>query len=272
MTLALDIGATNIRIAEVNGTTIRRKQKVKHAAKKSDILNLILKLISEYEKPKSICVATAGFEKSGKIQGALNMDFNDVPLRKILEKKFRVPVHIQNDARCAGLAELYYGSGKKAKNFVLLTLGTGIGGAIIIDRKLYLGNGTAGEVGSMIFDDDLFEHLASGSAATNFAKKEGLKIKNSYELEKLAQKNNRKAIAIYEKVGKYLGKGIVNLSYALSPEMFIIGGGFSEVEYIFPSARKFFSENYKIDPKPKIVKAKFGDDAGLIGAGLLEKI
>ena len=132
MVLSLDIGGSNIRIAEVRRDKIKNKRQVKTPETKKEIIKEIIGLIEMYGGYRTICISTAGFEYRGLIQGALNLDFNNVPLRKILSKEFGAPIYIQNDARCAALAELKYGAGRKFKNFVLLTLGTGIGGAVVI--------------------------------------------------------------------------------------------------------------------------------------------
>src|SRR3989344_2558809 len=270
MNLALDIGATNIRIAILDKTKIKDKIKTPTPLIKKEILRKIIYLISQYSNYRSICISIAGFEYQKKIQGVLNMDFNNVPLKSILKNKFSKPIYIQNDARSAALAELTYGNGKPFKNFILLTMGTGIGGAIIINKKLYLGRGAAGEVGSMFIEKNkIFEHLASGSASLNIANQIGLKNISIYDIESIAKKGNKKALGVYKKIGENFGVGLTNLAYILAPEAFILGGGFSRVNFIYPQTIKTFHSLYKINPKPKIIKAKFGDDAGLIGASLL---
>jgi len=271
MVLALDIGGTNIRSAVVQGTRLSLYRKTRTPRKKKDILKVIEEMVDSYGKQNVICVATAGFERGGKIQHSLNADINGLALSAILRRKFRAKVYLDNDANCAGLAELHYGAGKGLRNFVLLTLGTGIGGAIVVDGKLYRGNGAAGETGSMVINNGkIFEDLASGRASVLIARRAGLKV-SSLELEKLADKGNKKALGVYNKVGENLGVGLANIAHIFDPDVIIIGGGFSRVKYIYASARKTFESLYRIVPRAKIVKAKFGDDAGLIGAGLLSK-
>lgn len=273
MILALDIGGTHIRSGVVAGTKIKEKKNIETPEKRKDILKAINDTISSYKKPKAICISIAGFERKGIIQNSLNLDINFVPLSKILKKKFKVPVYIENDASCAALAEFHHGTGKKHKNFILITLGTGIGGGAILNGKLYRGRGGAMEPGSMrIFGENpIWEKLASGDASVRIARLLFKSKITSRDIERLADKGNKKAKAVYNKIGNYLGIGIANLAYIFDPEAIIIGGGFSRVKYIYPEMHKTFSKLYHLKPKPPIIKAKFGDDAGLIGAALLPK-
>ena len=135
MNLALDIGATNIRIALVERTNIKQRIKTFTPKRRQDIINKIIELVQGYNDYSSICISIAGIELKGEIKNALNMDMNDVPLRKILRSRLKRNIYLENDARCAGIAESIYGNGKNTDNYILLTLGTGIGGAIYINRK-----------------------------------------------------------------------------------------------------------------------------------------
>lgn len=275
MVLCLDIGGTNIRSGIVDGVKIRGYKKVKTPSKQKETLKKLFEIVESYPKQKAICVSTAGFERNGVIVNSPNNDMEGAPLTKLFKKRFKnSKIFVRNDAKCAALAELHYGVGRGKRNFILLTLGSGIGGGAIIDGKLYLGEGGAPEPGSgMIIDhEEIFEHLGSGKASVRFAHEMGFKRINSFELEEKANKGNKKAKEVYDKVGYYLGLGIANLVYLFDPELVVIGGGFSRVKHIYPSMEKTFNKLYELNPKPKIVKARFGDDAGLIGAGLLTKV
>ncbi len=268
MRVCLDIGGTNIRSAIVNGSRLKDYRKVNTPKEKKETIAKIFNIIESYNGFDTICISTAGFEKKGKLQNSLNNDLDGTPLKKILREKFKKKVYFENDANCAALAELKFGAGKKLRNFVLLTLGTGIGGAIVINKKLYLGKGAAGEVGSMQITDKIFEQLASGSASMRFAHEKGLRNVSGTELCYLAQKKDKTALEVYNEVGYFLGIGLSNLAFILSPDAFILGGGFSEVKHIFPKAEKTFKKIYNLE-SIKILKAKFKDDSGLIGAALL---
>jgi glucokinase len=271
--LALDLGGTNIRSAIVNGIKLIDYRKVPTPRKQKETIEKLYEIIESYGKVDAICVSTAGFERDGVIVNSPNNDMEGAPLSKSLKKHFKTSkVFVDNDAKCATLAEFHYGAGKRKKNFILLTLGSGIGCGVIENGRLLRGEGGAPEPGSgMIIDhEELFEHLASGNASVKFAHETGMKV-DSWKLEEMANKGDKKAKAVYDKVGYYLGIGISNLVYIFDPQLVVIGGGFSRVKHIYPNMQKTYARFYTLNPKPKIVKAKFGDDAGLVGAGLLAK-
>ena len=273
-TLSIDFGASNIRAGIVSKTKISNFKKVKTPKTKAKILKALYSLIDSYKplRPSKICVGVAAFIKNGNTNGTPNMDFNNVPLQSLLKKRYNLPVYTGNDANSAGLAEKYFGLGKGKKNFILLTLGTGIGGAIIINHRLYKGNGQADEVGHIIIDHNKsLENLASGPASVRLAHKSGFKHITSLELEKLANKGSKKAKAIYKQIGHYIGLGILSVANILDPEIIILGGGFAKVKHIWPEIRSVLHNRDLMKRNIPIVHAKLSDNAGLIGAALLPK-
>lgn len=272
-TLCIDLGATSIRTAFVEGKNVIDKKKVLNPDKKADTLKAIISLIDSYSKFSQICISIAGYEQKGKIWGARNMDFNGIKLNKILSKKYHVPVFIENDADCACLAEREYGYGQGCTNFILLTLGTGIGGAAIVNSQLYKGTNTAAmEIGASVVEGNVWERVASGNGSVNLAHKSGLNV-SSLKLEEMANKGDKRAKAIYNEVGRLLGIGLVNISYVLDPEIIILGGGFAKVRHIYPALLATFKKHDDIHriKKLKIVHAELSDDASLIGAALIPK-
>jgi glucokinase len=167
---------------------------------------------------------------------------------------------------------LYYGTGKGKKNIIMLTLGTGVGGAIIIDGKLYRGNGFAGEPGHIQINGKSLESQASGTAATLLGKKYKLNCLNAIDVEACALQGNKKAIKIYKDIGKTLGQAILNISYLIDPEVFILGGGFARAPFILEEIHKITKHQDILKRNLKIVKAKTGVEAGLIGAALLSSL
>ena len=217
-------------------------------------------------------------------------DWYDVPLRERIEESFRVPVTVLNDASAAALGEQRYGVGKGKKNLVLLTLGTGIGGGIIIEGKLYQGvSGAAGEPGHMTVDESgpvcgcgntgCLEMLASGRAIAREALKridagEKSVLTGDITAEKVgdaAKEGDALAKEVIARAGHYLGVGLVNIVNIFNPEMIVIGGGMAEIgEMLLGPARELVNKRaFGISARAvEIVTAKLGNEAGVYGAAV----
>jgi glucokinase len=218
-------------------------------------------------------------------------DFSRLHLADVIKKKSGIGVYVLNDASAAALGEQRYGAGKGVKDLVLLTLGTGIGGGIIIDGKLYLGaEGGAGELGHMTVEADglkcgcgntgCLEMYASGRAVAADAAarlRKGEKSSLTENMEKLtaemvgkaAQQGDKLARDVVARAAFYLGVGMVNIANIFNPEMIVIGGGLVGLgEMLIAPGRKMVAERtFSISSRNiKIVKAKLGNEAGVYGA------
>jgi glucokinase len=197
-----------------------------------------------------------------------------VNLKQELGKYFKVPIFIDNDANCAALGEALFGAGKNAKDFIYMTVSTGIGGGIIIDRKVYRGaNGSAGEFGHMVIDPrgykcgcgnkgDL-ESMASGTSIKTRSGEDALAIHIK------AQQGDKKAIKVIDDTAKYLGLGIANLVNIFNPELVVVGGGLSNLgDLLFkPAIKEYKKHVLKLPARAvKIVRARLGARSGLLGA------
>lgn len=202
------------------------------------------------------------------------------PIVKILKRAFGVPVALDNDANAAALAELKFGC--KKKNFIYLTLSTGIGGGIVIGGKVYRGaTGNAGEIGHMIVERSqnaprcgcgkrgCLEALASGNAIARGGKKI-LKLKHaSAEIVFWrARAGDKKARKIIEEAAFYLGVGLANLSEIFDPEAIVLGGGLTKSWALFEKGVKKTLKRYARQ-MPELVLTKLGDDNVLMGAAAL---
>lgn len=197
-----------------------------------------------------------------------------VNLKKILEKRFKLPVQLDNDANCAALAEAKFGAGRSARDFIYVTVSTGIGGGIIINRQLYRGAiGAAGEFGHMIIDPNgpvcgcgnfgCFEALASGTA---IKKRAGM---DAISVELAARQGDEKALQVVRETAHYLAIGFANLVNLFNPELIVVGGGVSKMrELLFTPIREEFRKYALTLPAKnvKIVRAKLGDEVGVLGA------
>ncbi|MFA6296884.1 MAG: ROK family protein [Patescibacteria group bacterium] len=275
--IGIDIGATKMIGGIFDGSKIVKKVKKLTEAnlgidKVLDNVVEIVKALAENNEELLIGIGIAGQidSEKGKIIKSPNMpkldgiDFSDLLLKKL--NGFKVTkIAIENDANCFVLAEAKFGAGKGFKNILGLTIGTGIGSGIIVDSKLYKGQGFGAEAGHMMLGEKSFENLASGSAIEKCYGQniDAVEIENKIERDDIAKK-------CYETAGKYLGIGIADLINILCPEIIIIGGGLARSDILIESAKKEMGKYifYK-DVEFKVEKAMLGDDAGMIGAGLL---
>lgn len=218
-------------------------------------------------------------DAQGRIaQLAINLpQWHNVPLADWLEDHAQLPTVLENDANCAGLGEAWLGAGQRYQDFILLTLGTGVGGAVFLNGKLFTGrHGAGGELGLISIETDGYPcnsgnrgSLEQHTSAQTLRRELNM---TGLELFKLAEQGDDQAIAYWEKFGQRLGIGLANLIYVLTPEAVIIGGGLSaSAAYFFPSLRSEI-EARVLPPSRQgldILVATLGNRAGMIGAARL---
>ncbi len=310
-TIGIDLGGTNIVAAVVDEKyNIIAKAKTPTAVPRSAelIFDDIAKVCKEaVEKAgltmndiSSVGLGTPGTVNSdGVIEFANNLNFDNVPAKNmIIERLGDKPVYVANDANCAALGEAYAGCGNGAKNFIAVTLGTGVGSGVIIDGKIVTGvNNAGGECGHMVIVVDgeactcgrhgCWEAYASATALINQTKKAMEKYPDSvmHQLAKEEGKVSGKTafdamrrgdiagIKVVDQYVKYVACGIINLVNALQPEIICVGGGIcNEGETLLRPLRRYIeAERYSVYSKiqTKILKAELGNDAGIIGAAIL---
>ena len=251
----------------------------------------------------SIGMGTPGtVNGEGVIEFANNLGFNNVPARDMLKERLGdLPVFIANDANCAALGEAYAGCGNGSKNFVAVTLGTGVGSGIIVDGKIVTGvNFAGGECGHMVIMVDgeactcgrrgCWEAYASATALIRQTKEAMEKYPDSvmHELAKAEgkvsgrtafdamRKGDIAGIEVVDNYIKYVACGLIDIVNALQPEIICVGGGIcNEGDTLMTPLKRFVqAERYSIHSKiqTKIMKAELGNDAGVIGAALLGSI
>lgn len=312
-TIGIDLGGTNIVASVVNDEykIIATSKTPTNSPRSADeIFDDIAEVCEEAVKSagltmddiESVGMGTPGtVNADGIIEFANNLAFNNVPARTMLAKRLNKPeekVFIENDANCAALGEAKAGVGNGAKDFVAVTLGTGVGSGVIIDGKIVNGvNYAGGECGHMVIVVDgeqcscgrkgCWEAYASATALIRQTKKameeypDSLMHKLAKEEGKVSGKTAFDAMRLGDIAGikvvddyiKYVACGLINLVNALQPEIICIGGGIcNEGETLMKPLRRFVqAERYSIHSKiqTKIVKAELGNDAGVIGAALL---
>jgi len=203
--------------------------------------------------------------------------WDDVPVADWLEAQTGLKTLLENDANCAAIAEAWLGAAKEYQDFILLTLGTGVGGGIFIDGKLFTGRyGAAGELGLITLNCDGLPCRSGNQGSLEQYASIGSIIRRTGQqpdkIGQLAQQGNSAALEFWQDYGKVLGAGLASLVYVLTPEAIIIGGGISaSAEFFLPSTLQEI-EKRVVSPSRlnlKLVKAQLGNKAGMLGAAKL---
>jgi glucokinase len=302
--IGIDLGGSHVLAAAVDesGTIVDRAERdiVDHDPDLvvEAIEEAVGEVIGKRDEASAIGLGSPGNIDlgTGFVEYSPNFNWREVPLGEKLRKKFSLPMFFANDARCAALGEYTFGTGVGTKNFVLLTLGTGIGGGIVANGTLLIGNlAGAGEVGHhQIRATDgficncgktgCFEAQASGTGLIRHA----LAIAHSFprsnlvsgKPEKLGSKSIRKAaeagdphgVAAWKRYTDDLARGIANVIAFVNPETIALGGGVAGAgAFMIDAVVPKVDELTTMVPrgKTKIVSAKLGNDAGAIGAATM---
>ena len=228
--LGIDLGGTKIRIAKIVDQSCQTyaHSLIPKEGSEKEIINIIKKLISKLLDKSvigiGIGVPSVVDEKLGIVYDVQNIpSWKKVFLKDILESHFNVPVFINNDVNCFSLGELYFGLGKKLDSFVGLSIGTGVAGGIIINKKLYNGSNIgAGEFGMLAYEERNYEQYCSGQFFEKICGEKG------EEIYIRAKKGDLDAIKLYNTFGEHLGNLINQVIYTYDPEQIILGGSISE--------------------------------------------
>ena len=285
--LAIDIGGTMIKYGLVSSDgEILSTDKIETEAEKGleNILNKIDNIFKRYKKNNPVGIAVSG---TGQINGMIGKVIGGNPiipnwigtnLVKILEEKYNLPIVLENDVNCVALGEKWIGAGKDLSNFICLTIGTGIGGGIILNNQLFRGeNFVAGEFGHTLIKKGEFEQFASTTALIRLVKERTGKILNGKEIFDLEKKEIVEYQEVISEWIENLTDGLSSIVYCFNPANMILGGGVIEqgeplINRIKNSLFKKIGPQFK--EKLNIIQAKLGNNAGMIGASylLLEKI
>lgn len=224
--------------------------------------------------PVGIAVSSAGVinSKTGEVLSATNTILNYIGMNVIeyLNEKTNLPVSILNDVNSMALCESTLGAAQGHKVAIALTIGTGIGGAIIINNHVFEGAGyNAGEFGLMKFGPNKYESLASTSAlVSSVQEKLGNLVENGVDVFKLYDEKNPDVIKFVHNFFDHLSDGIANLSYAFNPDIIVIGGGITARDSFIKELTAFLEPKLSnhLRKYTKLTAAKFRNDAGMIGA------
>lgn len=308
--IGIDIGGTKIAgaLVDAEGQIVKELRVPSPAQDSAALVDAVVGLIEELAQGHEVLgagVAAAGFidAEQSNIIYAPNISWRNEPFKAHLEAKLNIPVIIENDANAAGWAEYRYGAGKGYKHMVMLTIGTGVGGAVITDSKMLRGGfGIAGELGHLrIVPDGLpcgcgqngcLESYGSGTALLKAARTlaesgdaSGARLRemqaaagqlSGQEVYQAILESDPGALRLLSELGDWLGQGIASLVAVLDPQIVVIGGGVSAAgDLLLNPIREAYVRHLPargFRPELKIVGAEFVNDAGVVGAADLARV
>lgn len=286
--IGVDLGGTKILAGLVDRDgAIEARREVETPVRSQEALLEALGAIVETLLDDS--VAAVGFgvpsqidQRAGRTGLAVNIPLGNLPFRDLYAQRFGRPVALENDANAAAYAEFATGAGRGSETMAMLTLGTGVGGGIVLDRRLYRG---WAEVGHLVVEyggppcqgsctgRGHLESFCSGHAAGELARDLYGPLATAVELCAAAREGDRAAADALDLLGRRLGAGIGSLVNLFDPDVVVIGGGFGvgAFDLVVPPAREVVRREAlaPAGEDVRIVPATLGEDAGLVGAGLL---
>ncbi|MDE5669862.1 MAG: ROK family protein [Eubacterium sp.] len=283
--LAFDIGGTNIKYAICDENfNLSDKHTIPTDAEKGGqfIINKVIEIIESYENIDRVAISTAGQVDS--VNGIVVYSTDNIPyytgmmVKKIIENKTGIPTYVENDVNAAATGEAKFGAAVNTTDFICLTFGTGIGGAIYLNNKLYKGSSSsAGEFGHIITHaggrpcscggEGCFEQYASASSLIRAVKKITGKEMNGFEIFSEENFNNPEIRHIIDSWIDEIIIGLKSLINIFNPSLIVLGGGIMNEKYIIDLIdRKIYKQLMNSFGKVKIVNTKLGNNAGLLGA------
>nr|MDD5838320.1 ROK family protein [Eubacteriales bacterium] len=282
--LAFDIGGTFIKYALCNDNfELTEKNKIPTNAKQGGqvIIQRIIDIIESYENIDRVAISTAGQVDSE--HGVVVYSTDNIPyytgmmVKSLIENKTGIPTFVENDVNAAALGEAHFGAAKGESDFICLTLGTGVGGAIFLNNKLYKGSASAaGEIGHMVIHaggrqctcggEGCFECYASANALIKAVNKISDEPLDAFQI---FQKENMQRPEIRSEIDKWIDEiiiGLMNLIYIFNPPLIVIGGGIMNEDYIIELIdRKIYSRLMKSFKNVRIERSQKGNDSALLG-------
>ncbi len=300
LAIGVDIGGTKLRVAVVDteGRILERRRAGTPAGDAEGLIAALRTVITEVGEGRlPVGVGIAGLVTAdGTVRYGPNIGVRDLPLADALHEVTGGRVVVVNDASAATFGEQRFGAGRGASDLILLTLGTGVGGGVVVGGRLLLGRGGfAGEVGHLIVAEGgrtcpcgnrgCLEAYASGTAIGDMARERLVDLTVESTLREVrdpsgpqvstaAAEGDAFARSILEEAGRWLGVGTAALTNVLDPELLLVGGGASRATapWLLPAARASLQSHLvgsQWREAPRIELATLGDDAGVIGAALL---
>ena len=301
--IGIDVGGTNLKagLVDEDGRILNTCRCPLHFTTPEDLARDLAGLARQVmgslpeDQIRSVGIGIPGAVEGDQILFTANIPMRDVPFGVLFRRYFEKPVYLANDADCAAAGEYLFGCGKGTRDFVIVTLGTGVGGGMILGGKLHTGSCCAGEVGHMVIETGgapcscgrrgcwesycsatglirmTREALASGKSCLQGRELNGERIFSA------AQAGDPLARQVVDTYCRYLALGLTNLCNILGPQVIAIGGGVADAPeelLLKPVAQMVLSSCYSrhVGHHPQVVKATLGNDAGILGAARIHSL
>jgi len=271
--VGIDMGGTNVRAAVVTDNTIQNihEARIPSAGSYDEVLqalfNLADQVVNKAVVAIGIGVPSVVDVETGVVYDVQNIPaWTEVPLKALLEARYKIPVFINNDANCFALGEFYFGQGQGSHSMIGLTIGTGLGAGIIINKKLYAGpNCGAGEFGMVAYLDKFYEWYASGQFFKNVY---GV---NGEEVFKQAKRGEARAVEMYHEFGTHFGNAMKMILYTYDPSLIVLGGSVRHAYELFqkPMWKQLESFVFPRSVQRLQIKISSLQNSGLLGAAAL---
>lgn len=308
MYIGIDVGGTNLKAGLVNEAgQILEAERIPLAFESPEQFAKTLAELSiavmekggvTAEEVSYVGAGIPGAVSGGKVLYTANIPMKNVPLAELFQSHLNMPLLLGNDADCAAVGEWICGAGRGTRHFIVITLGTGVGGGMILNGKLYTGMGTGGEVGHILVEKDgapcncgrrgCWEAYASATGLIRQVREAMERDPNSL-LHKIeaengvvdgrtaflaAEQGDETALAVCQRYAGYLAAGLIDLVNVLHPEAVALGGGVAAApEHLLldPVREQVARDCYArhVNQVPRILRAELGNDAGMIGAAML---
>ena len=292
LVIGVDAGGTKLLggVMKRDGTIVRRREvptkKTSEEALLSGIDDLVESLLDGHVRALGFGVPSTIDQRTGQAVWSANIPLADVPFRDRFAERFSLPVGIDNDANAAAIAEWKLGAGRGTNHMIMLTLGTGVGGGLILDGRPYRGAvGAAAELGHVVVEFDgrpcqgfckgrgHIEAYATGGAASRDAAEEIGGGADSHVLLERARTGDRVALQVLDGIARRLGATMGSFVNIFNPEAIVIGGGWGKAagDFLLETAREVM-EREALSPARELVRivpAQLGPEAGLVGAGFV---
>ncbi len=284
--IAVDLGGTNLRVALVDpsGGVLRRHRIPTPGG--GSIAEALAELVGELEAdPETATVigvpGPVDYE-SGRALWVPHLPpgwVRDLS-ESVLSERLGRSVSIANDADLAAVGETYFGAGRRANDIVFLTVSTGIGAGVLLNRRLVRGRRSVAEIGHTVIDRRAFsegeaatlEELASGSGVPHLAQTAAVPVQSGEQLEMLEEEGDVRATAVWMEMVESLSIGIINAAWCFGPDLIIVGGGLGRERALFDPVKERLGEVApNLATNLSIVPAALGDDAGLVGASAWQR-